>query len=309
MSSSISFNCPWCGGLCAFKDEYAGQRARCLECRKPFFIPAQSNQPAEKIEEVFPAEEPLPGFYKAAFIGGGKMLKSYSAISAVAWLVVLVLLKFFLGNLNGWISICWWSCIDIYIPFGYAIQIITAAFVLKYLAQIIRNVGFDIEVYPHPDLEFSLANLITLWMFLIPAYKLALTLLVVWLPACAVFILLKITTIGNYWIGYLVMAAGMYFWPMAVILFGATADYQALLQMKKIYRIPFKAPVPYLITAAATLAGVILFAGPNVNSAMAFGQGAAALALTAKILSVPILLFSGRMMGVFYRHYHCYIQM
>ena len=96
---TIEFNCPNCESVIAFADKHAGKRAHCTTCGQSFVIPNKNHEKAQKIKA--PKEEkgdPIPGFYKTAFVDNWKVFVNPKNITGFAFIITAVVFKYFRFN-------------------------------------------------------------------------------------------------------------------------------------------------------------------------------------------------------------------
>ena len=144
--ATITFNCPKCKGLCAFKDIYAGHRARCLNCNQIFIIPATEN---EKIQTIKPPKEefaePLPGFYEAVFKKSLPAIFNRQGLGTLIFILFVTSLKFFTIHFNLYIPI---AMVVICLPIGLAISVLVWGGLFWCYAEIVYSTAFDTEFLP-----------------------------------------------------------------------------------------------------------------------------------------------------------------
>ena len=113
---SISFKCPWCGGLCGFHDKYAARRARCQRCWKLFIIPSQDGGKSEKVKEkVEVAGGPFSGFYRAVLRDSWKLFIRPRNATGLVFIVAVVCFAGYCVRMEllcKWVITKWLSTID-----------------------------------------------------------------------------------------------------------------------------------------------------------------------------------------------------
>src|SRR4030042_3431534 len=130
---TIQFNCPHCGTIIAFDEKHSGKRARCLSCGQLFIIPSKDQEKPRKIKpEKEKPGEPLPGFYRSAFIDNWKLFAKSENITGLVFITAAVILKFFTARLNFTVTVSAIRSIDIPVPLGYILHTPTLGFLFLY---------------------------------------------------------------------------------------------------------------------------------------------------------------------------------
>ncbi|HEC03494.1 MAG TPA: hypothetical protein ENI81_08155 [Phycisphaerales bacterium] len=294
---TIQFNCPSCDNLIAFDDKHVGKRARCQSCGQLFIIPSRNYETPQKIEQKVELEEPLPGFWKAAFVDSWKLFVDPENAAALVFVAALVCFRFFLAN-----AVC---CIN------RVAAVVTWGWLFGFYLNLIYETAFEIDKLP--QIEFGTA-LGFFWNIIRPFFVFFVTLFLLWLPFIATLALLqdKGITIHNMWrlelgprlLLQLFFVAGLFLFPMAIL---ATAVGRDITLLRPDYLlVPIhKAPVPYLTTFVLLLAVALL-----EYHTRQFGQadllhtiGRLGLNLAVQVVAIIAM----RTIGLFYRHYNCYI--
>jgi hypothetical protein len=292
---TIQFNCPNCQALIAFDSKHSGKRARCLSCGQIFVIPSQDYQTPEKILPVIEKGEPEPGFYRAVFIDTWKIFLDPENATAFTFVAAVVCFKFFLAR----------TCC------GALSFIVVWGWLLGFYLNIIYETAFGIDKLP----EVYLGTSITFFWYIIKPFLIFfLTMAVVQLPFIITLWLFrnKGFTLDNIWqsgIGLhsllqILFVLGLFFFPMAVLT-AAVGEDITLFRPDYLLSPALKAFGPYLVVVALLVAACTLetqttqYIGPNLT--------ATAAGLTQNLIVQIIAIIAMRSIGLFYRHYSCYL--
>ena len=303
---TITFHCPKCDALCAFDDKYAGRRAKCLKCRQLFIIPASSADKIVTVVSQEPMQEPLPGFYEALF---KKSWKVFTGNDSAAWLGLMGLLvcaNFFLGQLNFQMTIQGrGSPIQIILPFGYLTNIIVWGFLFWCYMEIIRWTTLDMDEFPSVGLKLGSTAFLNIAKSM---YMFFITMLVVQLPYLASVGILKMLGLNLSVISYALMFCGFFIFVFMFMMVAIKHDIMMAVRFDLIIEPLKKAFRPYALTAGifAVLCAVQLMI-PDYENSRDKSFVFTALSLFAHIAVQAAAIISMRTIGLFYRHYNCYL--
>jgi len=294
---SIRFNCPRCDNLIAFEDKYAGKQAHCVNCGQHFIIPARSFEKAEIIEFESEAEEPEPGFYRALFVDSWKLFFQARNLTTLVFITAAVCFKFFLYSefccrfVSFFVVWAW--------LFGFYLNLIEeSAFGDTKLPEIVLGKGAEFMV-----------NIVR------PVLVFLLTFLSIEIPAIVSLALLKDrgVTFMNMWrleagihlVPLLLFLVSLFFFPMAILTTAIGRDI-TLLRPDHLLKPVFKAFAPYLTVFIL----LVVFAAVESQTRQYEPEaGQAAIAYLALNVSIQVIaIFVMRAIGLFYRHYNCYIE-
>lgn len=294
--TAIQCQCPQCGRVCAFKADYAGRRARCLNCQARFIIPTRPGRPAA-LQEPEPAR-PLPGFYANALKGGLKTFAHRESRVGLIFAAALVIFHFFLGNedlsfslpgfrpplLIGWITTV--------VTFGcfawYSMEVIVAA---------------RMGVEPLPPVEPG-AGFEFIWLVIKSCYLFAVTLIVALLPASFISAWFEYCgmAIGPWY--YVLAALCLLLWPINLAIIALEVPLWRIFRYDLLVAAIAKTVVPYCFTAGLALAaffvlylGVGHFAGDEITGLAVLGL------LGLRLAGAGLFLFAMRIVGVYCLHY------
>jgi hypothetical protein len=295
---TIKFYCPNCDALIAFDSKHKGKRARCLTCGQIFIIPQKDDEIPQKIKpEPEYKGEPVPGFYHAVFIDSCKLFFDPQNATPLLFVIAAVCFKFFLANV----------CCMNYISF-----VVTWGWLLGFYLNIIYETAFEIDKLPEIYLGTSHT---LLWYIIKPFFIFLYTMFIVQLPFIIALAMLedKGLTYENIWqtgiglhsILQLLLILGLFLFPMAILTTAVGKDL-TLLRPDYILAPVFKAFMPYLTVVALLVAASLLETQTTQFENTTFAITAANLALNLAVQIIAVIAM--RSIGLFYRHYSCYLK-
>lgn len=290
---AIRFNCPKCDALIAFHDKHRAKRARCLTCGQVFIIPSKDNETPQKVEPKTDKAVPIPGFYRAVFIGSWKMFIDAENVTSLAFVIAVVCFKFFLAR-----AMC--GC-------GYITFVLVWGWLLGFYLNIIYETALGIDKLP----EIYLGTSITfLWYVVKPFLIFFLTVVAVQLPFIIALSLLrdKGPTVMNLWTFELgprlilqsLFVLGLFFFPIAVLTVAVGKDI-TLLRPDYLLKPVSTAFIPYLIVVGLLVVVDVAETQTTQYTGAGFSTTAAHLMLNLAVQVVAIIAM--RSIGLFYRHY------
>jgi hypothetical protein len=294
---TIEFNCPNCGALIAFDSKHTGRRAKCLTCGQKFVIPAASFETPEKIApETPPQEDPIPGFYRAVFLGSWKIFVHPRSVTPLAFVIAMVCFRFFMAPA---------CCLN------YLASFIICGLLFGYYLSVVYYTVDDEESLPEVDVGTSVTFL---GHVLAPIFIFAYTLFLVELPF---IIMLWVAgkhgvTVDQVWSGYtpwhlllqFFLVAGLFLFPVAILTLAVSQDF-TLLRPDYLLAPVFKAFFPYL-TVVLLLIATCLVEMHTTQHTDKDTMTTAAKHLAANLLVQVLALLSMRSVGLLYRHYGGY---
>ena len=295
---TIKFYCPNCDALIAFDSKHIGKRARCLTCGQIFIIPSKDDEKPEKIKPEPERTDPIPGFYHAVFIDTWKIFINPQNATSLVFVIAVVCFKFFLAR-----EMC---C-------SRLASLIVWGWLLGFYLNIIYETAFEIDTLP----EIYLGTSITfLWYIIKPFAIFFFTMAVAQLPFIIALALLKDKglTPANMWDAHtslhLLLQAlfifGLFLFPIAVLTAAVGQDFTMLLRPDYLIAPIFKAFGPYLVAVALLVLASVLEMQTAQYDQLPFTALASRLGLN---LAVQLLaIFAMRSIGLFYRHYSCYLR-
>jgi len=299
---TIQFNCPNCRELIAFADKHHGKHARCTACGQRFVIPLAGDKAAKKIKPPKEQAEPIPGFYRAVFVESWKLFTNPKNATGFAFILVLVVFKFFTAGLNFSLFIQGnWLSFDFYIPLGWVLGGAAWGCLFWYYTEVIYSVGFDQDELPTVTIG-GFYGLI--WIILKSLYSMAMILLVVGLPYIIASLVLKWVQAESPMLLSALALGGLFLLPMAIL---TTAIGRDLTMLRPDYfLVPiFRAFGPYLVLVVwlGVAAGLQMYANQYAGQSPVVATGHLLLNLTVQAFA----LIAMRSIGLFYRHYSCHL--
>ncbi len=307
--ATITFNCPNCEYLCAFKDIFSGRRARCLNCNQIFIIPATEN---EKIQTIKPPkeefDEPLGGFYKAVFKKSLPAIFNKQSLATLLFILIAAALKFFVAHLDYSFKIPCQSggTIAILLPVGSVIAGLAWGGIFWCYAEIIYATAFDIELLPKiyfgGGFGYLFKALESLCSFFI-------ALVVVLLPAIVAKIIFIKTGIQSEWPVFPFAILGMFLFPMAILIVSIGRNLTMLFRPDYFF-VPIKKAFRHYLFVAGLfiLAWQLQYVSLNYGDIAERSSLVILMNLLAALAIQILAVFTMRATGLFYRHFACYFK-
>jgi hypothetical protein len=300
---TVKFYCPSCDAIIAFDSKHSGKRARCLKCGQIFIIPQKDDEIPKKIKpEPEPKGDPVPGFYHAVFLKSWKLFFDPQNATSLVFVIAVICFKFFLAD-----ALC----------MNYISFVFVWGWLLAFYLNIIYETAFEIDHLPQIQLADSdfLGPTALAWYILKPLLIFAYTMFIVLLPFIIALALLedKGSTYQNTWqarTGYhlllqVLFIFGLFLFPMAVLTTAVGKDI-TLLRPDYILAPILKAPLSYLVVVALLVAAALLQSKTKHFENAAIAVTAADLALNLAVQVIAIIAM--RSIGLFFRHYSCYLK-
>ncbi len=306
--ATITFNCPNCGYLCAFKDVYAGRRARCLNCNQGFIIPQNENAPVEKIIPPKVYDEPLPGYYEAVFKKSYSAIFSKQSFTTLFFILVAIAFKFFLAHLDFSFN---FSCnsggkIFIPLPLGSIFAGIAWGAIFWCYAEIIYATAYDTEALP--EITFGGG-----WGFIASAFKslisFVMAMVISLFPTVIFKTIFSAVGITSNWALIPFVVLSIFLFPMAVLLVSISRDIQTLFKLGH-FIIPIKKAFRYYVVLAIFfyITCQLQIWSRNFGDVKTTSVFIIFLHLLFVLLIQILAVFTMRATGLFYRHFTCYIE-
>ncbi|MHC4584665.1 MAG: hypothetical protein ACYS3N_09050 [Planctomycetota bacterium] len=290
---TIQFFCPSCNDIIGFPDKHAGRRARCTNCGQFFIIPSENYKKPKKVKLEEEKGDPLPGFYRAVFVDNWKLFFDSENVTSLVFVFAVICFKFFRYRL---------CCCD------YVTTFAVWGWLFGFYLNIIYETTFEIDKLP----EINLGTSITfLWYIIKPLFLFSITLAVVLLPCIIRFFMLKERGLSNddiihsgFGLLHVLFIFGLFLFPIAIL---TTSVGQTFTFFRPDYLLGpvLKAFVPYAVTVlllvAAALLGMRTTQYTGANLLMTVGHLAMNLAVQV------VAIFAMRSIGLFHRHYNCYL--
>ena len=290
---TIQFFCPSCNDIIGFPDKHAGRRARCTNCGQFFIIPSENYKKPKKVKLQEEKGDPLPGFYRAVFVDNFKLFFDSENVTSLVFVFAVVCFKFFTSG-----SPCC-AYVTYYAVWGW---------LFGFYLNIIYETTFEIDKLP----EINLGTSITfLWYIIKPLFLFSITLAVVLLPCIIRFFMLKERGLSNddiihseFGLLHVLFIFGLFLFPIAIL---TTSVGQTFTFFRPDYLLGpvLKAFVPYAVTVLLLVAAALLemrttqYTGANLLTTV----GHLAMNLAVQVVAI----FAMRSIGLFHRHYNCYL--
>lgn len=284
---TISCPCPKCGRICGFKDVYAGRRARCLSCQTRFIIPAADGEPAADIPDQ-PAE-PLPGFYRAVLKDNIRAFFQPESLFGIIICITLTAFHFFLGDRDYSVSLPGFRLPGFV---GWIVTAVTAGYLLWYYMETINESAFGCDTLP--DI-FSGGGFAFIGEAVKSIYCFAVAFVIALVPAFVIINLLNAAGIAWQPLEIAVVAVCLTGVPLVLAMLALGIAPWMLFRFDRIAVIIVKTFRPYCLTAAVTLAALLLVALTVGFFAASESAPPAPLMLAG--------LFAMRTIGLYARHY------
>jgi hypothetical protein len=290
---TIQFFCPSCNDIIGFPDKHAGRRARCTNCGQFFIIPSENYKKPKKVKLPEEKGEPLPGFYRAVFVDSWKLFFDSENVTSLAFVFAVVCFKFFTNR-----SPC---C-------AYVTYFAVWGWLFGFYLNIIYETAFEIDKLP----EINLGTSVTfLWYIIKPLFLFSITLAVVLLPCIIRFFMLKEQGLSKddiihseFGLLHVLFIFGLFLFPIAIL---TTSVGQTFTFFRPDYLLGpvLKAFVPYAVTVFLLVAAALL----EMRTIQFTGAGLAATVghLMLNVAVQFIAIFAMRSIGLFCRHYNCYL--
>ncbi|MCD4831878.1 MAG: hypothetical protein K8R02_08780 [Anaerohalosphaeraceae bacterium] len=299
--ATITFLCPKCKFVCAFREKHVGLTARCLRCDGRFIIPAVDGAKAELILPPKTFDDPLPGFFEAVLKNSARAIFSRQSFTVLIFVLILTALRFFTAHLDFWVTI---RSLSLFVPFGTTIKMFVLGMLFYTYAEIIYATAYDYEAFPQVSLGGFWGFLPTVFKSL---YAFFMALLIVLLPCVILNIVLKATGVSADWALELLAVLGLFLFPMAIVSVAISRDLGQLLNLDNYYT-----PIKKALRAYLLMAGIFIFAAhlsyylPEYGKLADKGSLFIFFGLILRLAGQIIMLFAMRAIGLFHRHYNCY---
>jgi hypothetical protein len=295
---TIKFYCPNCNAVIAFDSKHIGKRARCLTCGQIFIIPSKDDETPEKIKPEPERTDPVAGFYRAVFVDTWKIFINPQNVTSLVFVLAVVCFRFFLAR-----EMC---C-------GHLAFLIAWGWLLGFYLNIIYETAFEIDTLPEIYLGTSFTFL---WYIIKPFAIFFFTMAAVQLPFIIALLLLKDKglTPANMWDArtgfHLLLQAlfifGLFLFPIAILTAAVGQDFIMLLRPDYLIAPVCRAFVPYLTTVTLLVIASFLEMQTAQYTPLSFPALASRLGLNLVVQVFAIIAM--RSIGLFYRHYSCYLR-
>ena len=298
---TIAFKCPNCARLCAFADHHAGKSATCTTCQQRFVIPSQSGEQAQKAEPD--RGEPVPGFYREVFVRSWKIFVKPSSITGLVFVAAAVTFKFFLRDADYSFPVP--GGYVVHLPVGWIVTITAWGCLCWYYMEIIGGATIDEDELPEVEIGIGFEFM---WNIIKSIYLFVVALIVAELPFVIAATVLK--KIGLEWSGLfrVFTLAGLLSFPMVILILTTSPQLWTVFRVDYIWAPIAKAFRPYLVVAGlVVLAGVLQYLAVAYSQLSGSSRGVVGLHLAGHLGIQVVVIIAMRSIGLFYRHYGCYL--
>ncbi|MHC5061069.1 MAG: hypothetical protein ACYTFK_08300 [Planctomycetota bacterium] len=298
---TIAFKCPKCGCLCGFSGHHAGRTATCTTCQQRFIIPSRSGQQPQKVKPD--RGEPVPGFYREVFVRSWKTFFKPSGITGLIFVAAAVTFKFFMRDADYSFTVP--GNYVVHLPIGWIVTITAWGCLCWYYMEIIRDAAIDEDELPGIDIG---AGFSFVWSVFVSIYLFVVALIVAQLPFMIAAVVLRKIGIESSGLSCTLTLAGLLSFPMVILILTTGPQLWMVLRVDYIWTPIIKAFRPYLIVAGlVVLAGVLQWLTVAYSQVPGSDRGVAGLHLAGHLGAQVVVIISMRSIGLFYRHYSCYM--
>jgi hypothetical protein len=317
---TISCLCPSCDALCAFHDHNAGRKARCRRCGQIFVIPARDGARPEKVKIKPVEEKPVPGFYRAVFVDSWGVFFRRDSLAAVVFVLSLVVARFLLvrswwAEIRPELNYFFWADFPLRVAYLVVLFMVEWGWLLGFYLNVIYETAYGIDALPEP----SVGSIFSVWWLVLrPLFVFLLTMVLVQLPYIAGKVVLGLWGIRyeNIWVIeagpvmvlQVLFLAGLFLFPMGILTMAVAENVGALRPDWLIGPI-LKAAGPYLVAVGLLVAaGVLEWRSPPLTSLSGESTVSILGRLAANFGVIIVTIVAMRAIGLFHRHYGCYIR-
>ena len=320
--ATITFHCPKCQSLCAFADRFAGRRCRCLKCGQFMLVQNSDGGKPKELEIEYDTGEPLPGFYEAVFKKSLKAVFNPNSIPMLIFVLILTTCWYFLAPFNFWFTICFYSCISIYLPIGYFFTFICWGLILTCFYEIVYMTSIDQEhLSSLKDIFWPEGNLVEtairfygiIALISKSAYKATMCVFVTTIPLITSLVIMNFIGKWSVLINWLLLAICFFCFPAVYLNFTLEQTLLSIARLDRAWRIITSAKQHYLFSAFSFLIPLLVILAIFLYRARPkfdFSQDTPWLFLyIATIVSQFFMILSMRILGLFDRHFrNCYLK-
>lgn len=298
---TISCKCPKCNRLCAFSDKSAGRKARCWTCGQIFIIPAEDGAKPEEVKIEVQKPSPEPGFYRAVFLESWKIFVNPASVTSLVFVIAVVSFKFFL------LGACCLGPVAYFVVWGW---------LLGFYLNVIYEAAYGVEELP----EIYLGTFLSFWWYVLKPFLIfVVTLTLVLIPFFVAREILSpagarytmrdiwVPEFGRVTILQMLFVAGLFVFPIAILTVAVSRDWSNLRPDCLIEPI-VKGIRPYSTAVAILVAACFLELQTQQYSQLETSQLTVIGAHLLFNISVQVVaIIAMRAIGLFCRHYSCYL--
>jgi hypothetical protein len=301
---TIQFYCPNCDELIAFDEKHRGKRARCTTCSQLFIIPSEDYQTPRKIEPQIQKPEPIPGFYRTAFLDSFKLFINPENATPLVFVIAAVCFKFFTGHLDYSFTVR--GTFRFQAPLGQLVTIAAWGCLFWYYMEIICSTAFEAEQLPEPDIGGFFGFI---WNVVKSVFIFSITLMLVELPCIISMVILRKTGVELPVLTHILAIAGLFVFPIAIATVAIGRDITMLFRPDYFLPPLVRAFWPYLLVVALfILTWELQLHTVGYGRLLREDRLVVALHLLANLAVQALAIIAMRSIGLFYRHYSCHFQ-
>jgi len=297
---TISFKCPWCNNLCGFDDRHSGKRARCQKCNRHFIIPSTEGQIACRVE--MEASVPIAGFWRAAAMSSFRMFFNRDSITGLVFVAGLVCLRFFIGHTDFSFTLGIFCAL---IPTGWAAIAISWGLLFWYYMETIQWSAMGYDELPEVVLDGGFSFI---WKVVRGLYLFIIALIFAELPFFIIIRLLESAGLETILLSKILVLCGLFIFPMYLLFLSTGKELWMTFRYDYIFKPIILAILPYSVGAALVMS-VMAAEWTTVAYGELVGASRAVIGmqLAANIATAYLGLVAMRVIGLFERHYGCYL--
>jgi hypothetical protein len=297
----ITCACPKCNAHCEYDEETAGLAIECNNCGRIFLSPSGQDKKAPSKPEA-----PIPGFYRAVFIGAWKLFARPHNYILIGLIITITIFKFFLAG-----GLCADRARTSVLSYMYIAGVLLKILLWGWFAGIYFNIICDTaygEDNLSDDVEDAITAIVTAFASSIgrPILLFYYALIGSQIPLIVAVAVFQIAGFKLNILLHFLFLTGLFLFPVALLTVAVTED---ILSMRPDYFFKpiLKAFRPYLVVFAFTIAAAIgwLLIG-DMDAVVGTSQLRIALELLLNIGFQFFAIMTMRTIGLYYRHYSCY---
>ena len=308
-AESISFRCPKCNNLCAFKKEYAGYGARCTNCQGRFVIPEGDGEKAKLLPSISESEKPEPGFYSNVLKGNLTAFAYKESLVGLVYVMAAVCFEFFIGHVDLSVTL---PGFRLPMPIGLITVLLARGILFWYFGEVINWGAIEIECLPEVTIG---AGFEFIWNVIKNTYLFIAALFLSIIPFGVIGSILESFMGKGVLLPVNVVLFGMALFvvPLVLITIFVGRRIDMIFRVDYVFRPLVKAFVPYLLVAGLTIAAGLLQLLVYVCSIGGYGtlkeRGTVIviLFLMANLGVTALTIFAMRTIGLYCRHYRLYM--
>ncbi|MBN1816795.1 MAG: hypothetical protein JW828_05515 [Sedimentisphaerales bacterium] len=298
--STIAFRCPHCGNLCAFPSDCAGRRARCMKCGQRFIIPDRDDAVPDKVSRRH--QEPMGGFFSSLFVRTWGVFVHGQSITMLFFLIFLVVVRHFLDGTDWSIQLPGFT---LHLPIGWIVIFLTWGLQAWFYMEVIGTTFLDEDELLESELG---GGLDFLWTVIKSIYLYICAFLVSVMPFVLLANGLRIIGLDWKWLLYPLPWLGLLTLPLVLLILSTGQELYQVFRLDQIVVPIFRAFGPYVVVVLLVLLAVAVEWLTKTKGRLDEpSAGTVWLHLAGNIAAALLNVFAMRAIGLFGRHYECYL--